>query len=1004
VTTRLSPAALLLLLVAGAHAATFGTVVPIPGQISDIALDNHRGVVYAANFTANRVEQISMGTRSLGNAIRVAAQPSSLALSPDGHYLIVGHYAASATSDVSSAGLSVVDLNSANAVKTVSLGGASVLTVAFGNGSQALVIHTGGISLFDPASGTLSSLDPVAFSGAPLPVSWSTFPPQAIKASAGVSGDGNIIYAAVGVGSNSAQIVRYDVNARTVAVGKLSVSPSLGPLAVSVDQTGSTFLAGWGLANANLVAVAQFPSAPGDLNIGGHAFDAANNLIYAQVPLDVASPGPPLLHVVDSDNLTVRERFQLRENLAGKGLVSGKSMYAISDSGVTIFPVGDLGSVHRVQAMQEDLLFQASGCDQKAVTHFLDIIDPSGGNTEFTLKASAPGVTLSANAGTTPARIQVRIDPGAFQSQKGTSVVQLQISSTQAVNVPQPVRLLINTRDPDQQGAIYNVPGKIVDVLADPARDRFYAIRQDKNQVLVFDGATFTQIAALRTGNTPVQMAIYQEGPASWLLVTNDNSQLISVFNLDTLQPSSPILLPDGLYARSIAASSYLSRILATTRPSGGATGPVVRIDFAARVASVPAAIGIFKNDVDIASALTASPSGRTMFMAMPDGTVALFDSDANAFISSRKNPAALAGAYAALSDDLFVADRHVFNSAMVEVGAIDLLGGASSGAAIMGGRGLMSLVPASAGSGTIEQFSLDQFASMWPMREGEAPATHASLLTTPVDQTGQSLLAFMRTLAPLANGNFVVQLSTSGFTAIPATFGTAQARPAITGVTSAADGSAGVAPGGLITIWGSNLSDSTAQASEVPLSNGLGGVCLYANSLAMPLLFVSPGQINAQLPYGVSGNATISISSAAGQSDPFTFTIQPAAPAVFRTGDGTPVIIRTVDGKMITDATPIHLNQVLNIYMTGLGAVTPASTAGSAGPSSPLAGTTTTPEITIGGASIFTLWSGLAPGLVGVNQVNAQVPFHHIPTGSKIPFTIKQGDASTTVYVRVEE
>jgi uncharacterized protein (TIGR03437 family) len=990
--------------VAGAHAATFGTVIPIPGQISDIALDNRRGVVYAANFTANRIEQISMGTRSLGSSIHVAPQPSSLAVSSDGHYLVVGHYAASATADVSSAGLSVVDLNAGNSVRPVSLGGASVLAVAFGNGSQALVIHTAGVSLFDPASGTLTNLDPSPFAGAPLPVSWATFPPQAIQASAGVSGDGNIIYAAVGVGASTSQIVRYDVNAGAISVGSLSTTPSLGPLAVSVDQTGSTFLAGWGLANASLMAVAQFPYAPGDLNIGGHAFDAANNLIYAQVPLNVASSGPPLLHVLDSDNLTVRERFQLRENLAGKALVGGGSMYAISDSGVTIFPIGALSTVHRVQALQEDLLFQGSGCDQKVVTQFLDIVDPSGGSTDFALKVSSPGVTLSAISGTTPAHIQVRIDPSLFQNQKGTSVVQLQISSTQAVNVAQPVRLLVNTRDPDQQGVIHNVPGKIVDVLADPARDRFYAIRQDKNQVLVFDGTTFTQIATLRTGNTPVQMAIYQEGPASWLLVTNDNSQLISVFNLDTLQPSSPILLPGGLYARSIAASSYLSRILATTRPGTAATGPVLRIDFASRLASAPSTIGIFKNDVDVASALTASPSGRTMFMAMPDGTVALYDSDANAFISSRKNPAALAGAYAALSDDLFVADRHVFNSAMVEVGAVDLLGGTSSGAGIMGNRGLMSMVPASPGSGTIEQFSMDQFASMWPMREGEAATTRGSLIASPVDQTGQTILAFMRTLAPLANGNFIVQLSTSGFMAVPATFGAAQTPPAITGVTSAADGSAGVAPGGLITIWGSNLSSSTAQASEVPLANGLGGVCLYANSLAMPLLFVSPNQINAQLPYGVPGNASISISSAAGQSDPFTFTVQPTAPAVFRTGDGTPVIIRTVDGKMITDATPIHLNQVLNIYMTGLGAVNAAATAGSAGPSNPPAATMTAPEITIGGASIFTLWSGLAPGLVGVNQVNAQVPFHHIPTGSKVPFTIKQGDASTTVYLHVEE
>jgi minor extracellular serine protease Vpr len=106
----------------------------------------------------------------------------------------------------------------------------------------------------------------------------------------------------------------------------------------------------------------------------------------------------------------------------------------------------------------------------------------------------------------------------------------------------------------------------------------------------------------------------------------------------------------------------------------------------------------------------------------------------------------------------------------------------------------------------------------------------------------------------------------------------------------------------------------------------------------------------------------------------------------------------------VISDATPIHLNQVLNIYLAGMGAVTSPVNAGDASPGSPLAATQTTPAITIGGASIFTLWSGLAPGLVGIYQINAQVPFHHIPTGSSIPLTITQGGASTTVNVRVEE
>jgi uncharacterized protein (TIGR03437 family) len=56
-----------------------------------------------------------------------------------------------------------------------------------------------------------------------------------------------------------------------------------------------------------------------------------------------------------------------------------------------------------------------------------------------------------------------------------------------------------------------------------------------------------------------------------------------------------------------------------------------------------------------------------------------------------------------------------------------------------------------------------------------------------------------------------------------------------------------------------------------------------------------------------------------------------------------------------------------------------------------------------VGGKSIWTTFSGLAPGLVGVNQVNALLPFNNIPTGSSIPLTITQNGVSTTINVPVE-
>ena len=104
--------------------------------------------------------------------------------------------------------------------------------------------------------------------------------------------------------------------------------------------------------------------------------------------------------------------------------------------------------------------------------------------------------------------VKVSIDPSSFQNQRGTLAAQILVRSTTAVNLPKAIRVLINLQDPDQRGTFVNVPGKLVDVLADPFRNRFFVLRQDTNEVLVFDGSNYRQLATLRTGNTPMSMAL----------------------------------------------------------------------------------------------------------------------------------------------------------------------------------------------------------------------------------------------------------------------------------------------------------------------------------------------------------------------------------------------------------------------------------------------------------------------------------------------------------------
>ena len=79
-------------LAASGRAATFGRVIPIGGQSSDLVLDEPRGVLYVSNFTAKRIEVISLSSGTRRQPITVTAQPGSIDLSPDGRYIITGHY------------------------------------------------------------------------------------------------------------------------------------------------------------------------------------------------------------------------------------------------------------------------------------------------------------------------------------------------------------------------------------------------------------------------------------------------------------------------------------------------------------------------------------------------------------------------------------------------------------------------------------------------------------------------------------------------------------------------------------------------------------------------------------------------------------------------------------------------------------------------------------------------------------------------------------------------
>jgi uncharacterized protein (TIGR03437 family) len=231
-------------------------------------------------------------------------------------------------------------------------------------------------------------------------------------------------------------------------------------------------------------------------------------------------------------------------------------------------------------------------------------------------------------------------------------------------------------------------------------------------------------------------------------------------------------------------------------------------------------------------------------------------------------------------------------------------------------------------------------------------------------------------------------------------------------GLVNAASGNGPIAPGSLLSIYGTNLSPVTDIDTAIPLPPTMDGVTVSVNNIQAPLWFVSSGQINAQIPFEAlpsapptSNSATVQVvvsTKSGGASAPASLTLSPTGPGIFTFyyGAGQAIAYNYADGSFAS-ATPIQgyttvpyravkINDPnpLVIYATGLGAVTPAVDTGAAPPTGTIAYTVSPPTVLIGGVQAQVLFSGLSQ-FPGVYQLNVTVPAG-TPTGSAVPLQIQ--------------
>jgi uncharacterized protein (TIGR03437 family) len=194
------------------------------------------------------------------------------------------------------------------------------------------------------------------------------------------------------------------------------------------------------------------------------------------------------------------------------------------------------------------------------------------------------------------------------------------------------------------------------------------------------------------------------------------------------------------------------------------------------------------------------------------------------------------------------------------------------------------------------------------------------------------------------------------------------QVPAAVRGIGNAASGQQTFAPGMIISIYGNELSSGILSATAFPLPGFLAGFQATINGVTAPIYYVSPGQVNLQIPYETQpGSATLTLWTAF-DSTTYRFQVASAAPGIFTFADGSINPTRTATR-----------GQTVTLFLTGEGQVTPTLATGTspaaATPLAQLPRPRQSVSVTVGGVPAQTTFVGIPSGLVGVTQVNYTIP-----------------------------
>ena len=207
------------------------------------------------------------------------------------------------------------------------------------------------------------------------------------------------------------------------------------------------------------------------------------------------------------------------------------------------------------------------------------------------------------------------------------------------------------------------------------------------------------------------------------------------------------------------------------------------------------------------------------------------------------------------------------------------------------------------------------------------------------------------------------------------------------------------LAPNAIATIYGTDLSYGTNQASSANIFNHmlpevLAGVRVYVGRYSASLYYVSPRQINFVMPALRSGDWDLYVAREGTAGPQVRITLRDVGPGLYQWEPGM-IASTHADGSNITKDHPAHGGETVVLYGTGLGETEPAVVVGQINMVAAQMLRLSDLRIVVGGKTLdsaSTAYAGVTPGSPGLYQVNVRLP-KQVAANPEIRLTI--GDQS---------